>query len=152
MPRTAWRVILLVVLTLPGCGAGDKETRARAAVEGYLQAVQDKDPDHALTFFARTYFETRSVAGWKADLRLITLRLGTLQGYSLKTWSWRTNFVPPDSGTHVTLEYEVKYAKHPATETFVVYKPLARGEYKIVDHKIASRGLTLGAEPSAERK
>ncbi|MEK6665390.1 MAG: hypothetical protein AABZ20_03075 [candidate division NC10 bacterium] len=143
MCRTAWRVLLLVLLTLAGCGAGDKEARARAAAEGYLQALKDKDPDRAMTFFARTYFETRSPAGWKADLRLITARLGALQAYSLKNWNWRTNFVPPDSGTHVTLEYEVKYAKHPATETFVVYKPLARREYRIVGHKIASKGFTL---------
>lgn len=143
MGRTAWRVLLLVLLTLAGCGAGDKEARARAAAEGYLQALKDKDPDRAMTFFARTYFETRSSAGWKADLRLITARLGALHAYSLKNWNWRTDFVPPDSGTHVTLEYEVKYAKHTATETFVVYQPFARREYRIIGHKIASKGFTL---------
>ena len=143
MSRTARRALLLVLLALPGCGAGDREARARSAAEGYLQAVKDKDPDRAMTFFARTFFETRSPAGWKADLRLITTRLGALQAYSFKNWTWRTDFVPPDSGTHVTLEYDVKYAKHSATETFVVYKPLARGEYRIVGHKIASKGLTL---------
>ncbi len=143
MSRTALGVLLLVLLALSGCGSGDKEARARAAAEGYLQAVKDKDPDRAMTFFARTYFETRSSGGWKADLRLITTRLGALQAYSLKDWTWRSDFVPPDSGTHVTLEYEVKYAKHTATETFVVYKPFARGEYKIVGHKIASKGFTL---------
>ena len=143
MSRTTWRVLLLVLLALAGCGAGDKEARARAAAEGYLQAVKDKDPDRAMTFFSRTYFETRNPAGWKADLRLITMRLGALEAYSLKSWAWRTDFVPPDSGSHVTLEYDVKYAKHTATETFVVYKPFARGEYKIIGHKIASKGFTL---------
>ena len=141
MSRTTWRVLLLVLLALAGCGAGDKEARSRAAAEGYLQAMKDKNPDRAMTFFARTFFETRSPAGWKADLRIITARLGVVQAYSLKNWTWRTDFVPPDSGTHVTLHYEVKYAKHPATETFVVYKPFVRGEYKIVGHTIASRGL-----------
>ncbi len=143
MSRTALWVLILVLLALAGCGAGDKEARARAAAEGYLQAVRDKDPDRAMTFFARTYFETRSAAGWKADLRLITGRLGALQAYSLRSWTWRSDFVPPDRGTHVTLEYEIKYAKHTATETFVVYKPFARGEYKILGHKIASKGFTL---------
>ncbi len=140
---TAWRALLLLALALAGCGDGDREARARAAAEGYLQAVKEKDPDRAMAFFAKSYFETRSTAGWKADLRLITSRLGALQSYSLKGWTWRTDFVPPDSGTHVTLRYEVKYAKHTATETFVVFKPFARGEHRIVGHTIASKGLTL---------
>lgn len=140
---SAWRVLPLLVLALAGCGAGDREARARAAAEGYLQAVKDKDPDKAMGFFAKTYFETRSATGWKADLRLITGRLGALQSYSLKSWTWRTDLVPPDSGTHVTLQYEVKYARHTATETFVVFKSFARGDYKIVGHTIASKGFTL---------
>ena len=137
------RALLLVAVSLAGCGDGDKEARARAAAEGYLQAVKEKDPDKAMAFFAKAYFETRSQAGLKADLRLITTRLGALQSYSLKNWTSRTDFVPPDSGTHVTLRYEVKYAKHTATETFVVYKSFARGEYKIIGHTIVSKGLTL---------
>lgn len=139
--RSAWQVLLLLALAVMGCGAPDKEVRARGAAEGYLQALKDKDPDKALTFFAKTYFDTRSAAGWKADLRLIAARLGAVHSYSLKRWNWRTDFIPPDSGTHVTLEYEVGYAKHRATETFVVFKPFARGEYKIVGHAIASEGL-----------
>jgi hypothetical protein len=142
-PATARRVLLLVALALSGCGDGDREARARAAAEGYLQAVKAKEPDKAMAFFAKAYFENRSPTAWKADLRLITTRLGALQSYSLKSWTWRTDFVPPDSGTHVTLEYEVKYAKHTATETFVVFKPFARGEYRIIGHKIASKGFTL---------
>ncbi|MBI4590278.1 MAG: hypothetical protein HY725_15715, partial [Candidatus Rokubacteria bacterium] len=93
------------------------------------------------TFFAKQYFETRSAAGWKADLRLITSRLGTLESYSLRSSSWRTVFVPSHNGTHVTLHYEVRYARHASAETFVVFKPFARGEYKIVRHAIASPGL-----------
>src|SRR3989337_2682859 len=95
MGRTAWRVLLLVLLTLAGCGAGDKEARARGAAEGYLQALKDKDSDRAMAFFARTYFETRSSAGWKADLRLITARLGALQAHSPTKGDWRPAFVPP---------------------------------------------------------
>ncbi len=138
---SACRVLLLVALVAAGCGSGDKEARARAVAEGYLQAVKERDPDKAMAFFAKAYLEARSPAGWRADLRLITTRLGALQSYSLKSWTWRTDLVPPDSGTHVTLQYEVRYAKHTATETLVVFKPFARGEYKIVGHTIASKGL-----------
>lgn len=142
--RLPWPILLPLLLAplIAGCGAQDKEARARAVAEGYFQAVKDKDPDKAMTFFAKTYFETRSRAGWKADLRLILTRLGPLQSYSLKNWSWRTDFVPPDSGTQVTLQYEVRYAKFPAIETFTVLKPLARNEYKILSHSIASEGFT----------
>lgn len=141
MSRPAWQVLLLLALVLAGCGAGDKEVKARAVAEGYLQAVRDRDPDKALAFFAKAYFETRSAAGWKADLRLITARLGALESYSLKGSRWRTNLVPPDSGTQGTLEYDVRYAKGRAVETFAVFKPLARGDFRIVGHTIASDKL-----------
>lgn len=134
-------ILLWLVLALAGCGPGDREARARAAVEGYLEAVKAGDPDRAMAFFARSYFEMRNPVGWKADLRLITERLGPLRSYSLKRWSWRTDFIPPNSGTHVTLEYELRYARHPASETFTVFKPFARGDYRIVNHRIASPGL-----------
>ncbi len=140
--RIRWCVCLLLALVTAGCGGQDKEARARAVAEGYLQAVKDRDPARAMTFFAKAYFETRSPTGWKADLRLITMRLGPLQSYSLRNWSWRTDFVPPDSGTHVTLQYDVRYAKYSAVETFIVLKPFARSEYKIVSHSIASEGFT----------
>ncbi len=139
--RIGWPILLAFLLVVAGCAAGDKETRARAVVEAYFQAVKASDPDKAMTFFAKRFFETRSAAGWKADLRLITSRLGALQSYSLRSWNWRTDFVPPDSGTHVTLHYQVKYAKHSAVETFEVLKPFTRNEYKIVAHTIAAPGL-----------
>ena len=139
--RIGWPILLSLTLLIAGCGAGDKETKARAVAEGYLEAVKDGDPDKALTFFAKGYIETRRPAGWKADLRLITTRLGPLRSYSLRSWSWRTDFVPPDSGTHVTLQYDVRYAKHPALETFIVLRPFTRNEYRIVSHSIASEGL-----------
>ena len=139
--RMGWAILLPLTLLTGGCGAGDKEVRARAVAEGYLKAVKEKNLDKAMSFFAKAYFETRSPASWKADLRLITTRLGTLQSYSLRSSSWRTDFVPPDSGTQVTLQYDVRYSKHSAVETFLVLKPFTRTEYKIVSHSIASQGL-----------
>jgi hypothetical protein len=128
-------------LLLAGCGAGDKEAKARAVAEGYFQAFKEKDWDRATTFYAKRFFETRSPEVWKKDLQLITQRLGTLQTYRLKSWKWRTDFIPPDGGTHVTLTYEVRYSKHAATETFTVFKPFARGEYRIRSHSLASEGF-----------
>ena len=132
---------IFLALLVAGCGAEEKKARASAVAEGYLKAVKDKDLDKAMSFFAKAYFETRSPTGWKADQRLNTTRLGPLQSYSLTSWSWRTDFVPPDSGTHVTLEYDVKYAKHSAVESFLLLKPFTRHEYKIMSHSIASEGL-----------
>lgn len=134
-------ILALVLLAVVGCAGGDKQPRARQVAEGYLEAVKAKDSGKAMAFFSNTYVESRGPTGWKADFRLITSRLGRLRSFSLKSSTRRTNLVPPESGTYVTLEYEVEYVKHTATETFVVFKPLARGEYKIVGHTIASEGL-----------
>jgi hypothetical protein len=140
MPRLA-AGLLFLALAAGGCGAGDREARARVAAEGYLEALKAGDPDRAVTFFARQYLETRGAQGWLADLRLITGRLGPLRSYTLRRATSRVDFIPPDNGTHVTLEYEVTYARHRAQETFVVFKPFARGEYRIVTHRLASEGL-----------
>jgi hypothetical protein len=144
MPRglaIGWAILPLLALVGGGCGTQEREARARAVAEAYFQAVKDQDMERALTFFATPYLEARGAEGLKADLRLITTRLGALEGYALRGARSRTDFVPPDSGTHVTLQYEVRYARHAAAETFVVFKPFARGEYRFVAHTITSRGL-----------
>lgn len=136
-----WPSVLVVVLLLAGCGARDREAQARVVVEGYFQAVKAKDLDRAVTFFAPGYLETRSIEGLKEDLRIIAARLGDLQSYRLTAARWRTDLIPPESGTHVTLEYEVRYARHPGREIFTVHKPFGRGEYKISGYHIVSEGF-----------
>ena len=131
----------LTLTLLAGCGTAERDAQALRATEAYLEAVKNGDRDRAMGFYAKRYFETRSPEGWKQDLRLIIDRLGSLQSYTLKSTRSRTEFVPPDSGSYVTLTYEVKYARHAATETFTVQKPFARGEFRIVDHRISSEGF-----------
>lgn len=132
---------VLATLLLAGCGAEARQAQARPVVEGYFQAVKAKDLDRAITFFALRYLETRSPEGLKQDLQIITARLGELRSYRLTAARSWTDFVPPDSGTHVRLEYDVQYAKHPARETFTIQKPLGRGEYKILHHAIVSQAF-----------
>ena len=133
----------LVVVLLAGCGEEDRQAQARTVAEGYFQAVKTKDTDRAVAFFAPRYLETRSPEGLKQDIRIITARLGDLRAYRLTATRWRTDFIPPESGIHVTLEYEVEYARHPARETFTIHKPFARREYKILTHTIVSRGFVM---------
>ena len=138
----AWTVALvLVALVWAGCGTEDRQGRARTVAEGYFQAVKANDLDQAVAFFAPRYLETRSPAGLKQDFRIITARLGELRSYRLTAARAWSDFVPPDSGTHVLLEYEVEYARHPARETFTIHKPFGRREYKILNHTIVSQGF-----------
>jgi hypothetical protein len=132
---------LLALALLTGCGSADGEARARRVAEAYFQAVKEKDSERAASFYAARFFEARSREVWKRDLALIAERLGALQSYSIKSSRRRTDFVPPDSGSYVTLTYEVKYARHSAVETLTVHKPFARGEFRIVDHQISSEGF-----------
>ena len=133
--------LVLVALLVAGCGAEDRQARARTAAEGYFKAVKANDLDRAIGFFAARYLETRGTVGLKQDLLIITARLGDLRSYRLTAGrAWR-DFIPPESGTHVMLEYEVQYAKHPARETFTIHKPFGRGEYKILNHAIVSQGF-----------
>jgi hypothetical protein len=140
MGRTSFAAALTLTLFI-GCGTADRETQARRVAEAYFEAVKDGDPDRAMSFYAKRFFETRSPEGWKRDLGLIADRLGRLQSYALKSSRSRTDFVPPESGSYVTLTFEVKYARHAATEIFTVHKPFARGEFRIADHRISSEGF-----------
>jgi hypothetical protein len=137
-PPTWW---LLLTILLAGCVAEDWKAQAERAAAGYFEAVKAKDPDRAVAFFAERYLETRGVQGLKTDTELIATRLGQLREYRLTAARRRIEFIPPDSGTFVTLEYEVRYAKHRAKETFTIHKPLVRGEPRIVGHRIVSEGF-----------
>jgi hypothetical protein len=132
---------LLALALLLGCGSADREARARQVAEAYFQAVKEKDLERAASVYATRFFVTRSLTGWKRDLGLIDERLGALHSYTFRSSRWRTDFIPPDSGSYVTLVYDVAYARHRAVETLTVYKPFARGEFRIVDHQIDSEGF-----------
>ena len=131
---------LLAILPV-GCVAEDSKAQAQSVAEGYLQAVKANDLDRAITFFASHYPEIRSPQGLKTDIQIITGRLGELRDYRLTAARWRRDFIPPETGTLVTLEYDVRYTKHQAHEIFMILKPFGRGEYKIVGHRIASEGF-----------
>jgi len=131
----------LIALLLPACGTENRQAQAQAVAEGYFRAVKAKDLDRAVAFFAPRYLETRGPEGLKQDIRIITARLGDLRAYRLTTARWRTDFIPPESGTHVTLDYDVQYARHPARETFTIRIPFTRRESKILDHTIVSEGF-----------
>lgn len=132
---------LLAIALLAGCGRADREAQARQVAEAYFLAVKEKDVDRAMNFYAKRFFETRSPEGWKRDLRLIAERLGALESYALKSSRWRTDFVPPDSGRYVTLNYDVKYRSHGARETVTLHRPFVRGEFRIIGHEISSEGF-----------
>lgn len=132
---------LLLALLLAACGVQERQAEARGVAEGFFRAMQANDVDRASAFFAPGYLETRSTEGLKQDLQIITARLGDLRSYRLATARSRTDFIPPESGTYVTLEYEVRYARYPAWERFTIHKPFGRGEYKILNHTIESHGF-----------
>lgn len=132
---------LLLLTLLAGCGRADREAQARQVAEAYFQAVKESDSDSAMSFYAKRFFETRSPEGWKRDLKLIAERLGALESYTLRSSRWRTDFVPPDSGSYVALNYEVKYRRHAARETFTLHRPFVRGEFRIIGHEISSEGF-----------
>ena len=135
-------IIALVILTsaLTGCVAEDWKAQAQSVAEGYLQALKAKELERAIAFFSPHYLETRSYEALRTDAQVILASLGEPRDYRLTAARRRRDFIPPDTGTLVTLEYEVRYAKGAARETFTLLKPFGRGEYRIVGHRIASEG------------
>ena len=132
---------LMAITLLAGCGRAEVEAQARRVAEAYFQAVKEKDVERALSFYAKRFFETRSPEGWKQDFGLIADRLGALESFALNSSRWSTDFVPPHSGSYVTLNYQVKYRSHGARETLTLHRPFTRGEFRIIGHEISSEGF-----------
>jgi hypothetical protein len=60
MPRLQIVFPLIIALVLAGCGAGGGSGGAATAVEDYLQAIVDKEPDTVINL---------SCAAWEEDAR-----------------------------------------------------------------------------------
>jgi len=114
------------------CGTYAARDEAESFVERYFTARSGDDLAAALPFYSAKFFAGTPREQWLSSLQALRDRCGTPASHALKGWT-ATNRVGTESGSTVSLTYDVKYASCRMSETLVVFKPEG-GEDKILRH------------------
>jgi hypothetical protein len=134
---TALAVGLAIVAT-SSCGSYEARDEAEGFVERYFTATGGDDVVAALAFYSPKFFAGTPRDQWLSTLQGVRDRCGTPTSHSLKGWT-ATNLIGTESGSTVTLTYDVRYASCRLSETLVVFRPEG-GEDKILRHLIKLEG------------
>lgn len=139
-PRRAFTVLVggLAILATSSCGTYAARDEAEGFAERYFAARSSDNAAGALAFYSPKFFAGTPRDQWLATLQGVRERCGTPRSHSLKSWT-ATNVVGTQSGSTVTLTYDVKYASCQLAETLVVFKP-AGGEDQILRHIMKLQG------------
>jgi hypothetical protein len=114
------------------CGTYAARDEAQQFAERYFAARSGDDLAAALPFYSEKFFAGTPREQWLSSLQAVRDRCGTPASHALKGWT-ATNRVGTESGSTVSLTYDVKYASCRMSETLVVFKPEG-GEEKILRH------------------
>ena len=126
---------------LAGCNMLTGKDDADAVARQLFGSLQSGDYERAISFYSPRFFEKTPKDDWLHNLKMVSSRLGDLQAYQLQTWNVHKNVGTGGNGTFYQLQYRVTYARYPATETLVLYRPLRGGDIKVLGHQINSEGF-----------
>jgi hypothetical protein len=126
---------------LTGCNMLTGKDDADAVARQLYGSLQSGDYERAVSFYSPRFFEKTPKDDWVQNLKTVSSRLGDLQAYQLQTWNVQKNVGTSAGGTFYQLQYRVTYARYPATETLVLYRPLNGGDIKVLGHQINSEGF-----------
>jgi hypothetical protein len=129
------------LLLFGGCGFTQGKKDAEAVLARHFQTIATNGFDTALTDYGAPFFQKTTKDEWKKALTKLNDKLGTYQGHTVTGWRVFKNAGTTGSGTTVSLQCQVSYSKHPATESFTLFKGVGDSEYKIVGHQINSTAL-----------
>jgi hypothetical protein len=141
LPHFTEALLIPVSLMLAGCGFVQGKKDAEALLTRHFQAVSTNGFDTALDDYSPQFFQKTTKEEWRKALTKLNEKLGVYQSHSVTGWRVFKNATPSGAGTTVLLQCEVTYTKHPATESFTLFKGFGESDYKIVRHQINSTGL-----------
>src|SRR5882762_4191264 len=131
-------VFSAVLLLCGGCGITKGKKDGEAVLARHFQAIATNGFDTALTDYGAQFFQKTSQDEWRKALTKLSEKLGTYQSHTVTGWRVFKNAGITGSGTTVSLQCQVNYSKHPATENFTLFKAIGASDYKIVGHQINS--------------
>ncbi|HEY3064526.1 MAG TPA: DUF4019 domain-containing protein [Methylomirabilota bacterium] len=133
--------ISLALGMLAACNMLTGKDDADAVARQLYGSLQHGDYERAVSFYSPRFFEKTPKDDWVKNLKTVSSRLGDLREFQLQTWNVQKNVGTGAAGTFYQLQYRVTYARYPATETLVLYRPLSGGDIKVLGHQINSEGF-----------
>ena len=124
-----------------GCGFTQGKKDAEAVLTRHFQTIATNGFDTAMADYGRQFFQKTTKDEWTKALTKLSGKLGTYQSYTVTNWRVFKNASTSGAGTTVSLQCQVTYSKHPATESFTLFKGVGDSDYKIVGHNINSTAL-----------
>jgi len=136
-------VVLFVCLlsAVAGCGFMQSKTDAEKVLTRHFQTIATNGYDTAMTDYGSLFFQKTTKDEWTKALEKLNAKLGSYQSHSIASWRVFKNAGATGAGTTVSLQCQVTYSKHSATENFTLVRGLTDSDYKIVGHFINSIAL-----------
>ena len=131
-----------VVLCISGCGAGQAKQDAERVADDYFAAAGAGDISRVLKLYDTAFYRVISRDKWAESYAHIRQKLGKPIQHSLQTWYVMNTVGTSESGTTVTLVYDVKYERASGTEALGVFFPRGEPTGRIRAHRFNSDALT----------
>jgi hypothetical protein len=128
-------------LLIGGCGFTQSKKDAEAVLTRHFQTIATNGFETAVSDYGTQFFTKITEDEWKKALNKLNGKLGTYQSHTVTSWRTFRNAGGHGAGTRVTLQCQVTYSKHAATESFTLFKGVGDSEYKIIGHNINSAAL-----------
>jgi len=133
--------LVLVSLMLGGCGFTQGKKDAEAVLARHFQTIGTNGFDTSMADYGPQFFQKTTKEEWTKALTKLSSKLGTYQSHTVTGWRVFKNAGTGGAGTSVSLQCQVNYSKHPATESFILFKGITDSSYKIIGHNINSTAL-----------
>ena len=143
---TPFRIVAVTLLALAsvlsgGCGFTQGKKDAEAVLARHFQTIATNGFDTAMADYGATFFQKTTKDEWTKALTKLSSKLGTYQSHTVTGWRVFKNAGMTGAGTTVSLQCQVTYSKHSATESFMLFKGVSDSDYKILGHNINSTAL-----------
>jgi len=143
---TTSRIVAVTLLALAsvlsgGCGFTQGKKDAEAVLARHFQTIATNGFDTAMADYGATFFQKTTKEEWTKALTKLSSKLGTYQSHTLTGWRVFKNAGMTGAGTTVSLQCQVTYSKHSATESFMLFKGVSDSDYKILGHNFNSTAL-----------
>src|SRR5881394_2213187 len=121
-------------LLIGGCGFTQGKKDAEAVLARHFQTIATNGFDTAMADYGATFFQKTTKEEWTKALTNLSSKLGTYQSHTVTGSRVFKNAGLTGAGTTVSLQCQVTYSKHSATESFMLFKSVSDSDYKILGH------------------